>query len=560
MKNFYEILEVEKNATSSEIKKAYNKLLRKYPPEKEAEKYKEIREAYDTLKDEKSRKNYDTYFSYGDKIKKLEESAKNQIETENYIQAEKDLKKILIIAEDIAHIREMLGEVLRLQKKYSESLIQFKRLTEEYPTNADYYVKLGKVYDDKKQYSDAEREYLKAYSLDFSNPLAINSIVYLYINQNNTDKAIKFLEKEIYRDNSLDFDDFYALTQLIECYVFKNDKNGVQKVIKDIKKIIPADEDSKKYISWKLAKLGCQIHEIKMYSLASEVLKLSADLDPKNPNIKEVLELAELYGMTEDLLNDESLYGPIKGPILFYMHGTEENQKQRKENLELIGKILDGTNLNVLEQMKVSLEKIKSKYRPLYLEVKEMYIAVETDLNRQLPFVKEFHRMVSNQGISESLRYCVYALATGDDRELKNGIERLGRDRSSELIISIELTQANYPKVYERFKVFFNNLKNTLNKQSSSSSSGGCYVATAVYGSYDCGEVWTLRRFRDQKLAETKYGRLFIKVYYAVSPSLVKWFGKTGWFKKMWKKPLDLLVTKLQEKGIENTPYDDRKW
>ena len=27
------------------------------------------------------------------------------------------------------------------------------------------------------------------------------------------------------------------------------------------------------------------------------------------------------------------------------------------------------------------------------------------------------------------------------------------------------------------------------------SSAGPCYVATAVYGSYDCPEVWTLRRF-----------------------------------------------------------------
>ena len=26
---------------------------------------------------------------------------------------------------------------------------------------------------------------------------------------------------------------------------------------------------------------------------------------------------------------------------------------------------------------------------------------------------------------------------------------------------------------------------------------GGCYVATAVYGSYDCPQVWTLRRVRD---------------------------------------------------------------
>ena len=27
----------------------------------------------------------------------------------------------------------------------------------------------------------------------------------------------------------------------------------------------------------------------------------------------------------------------------------------------------------------------------------------------------------------------------------------------------------------------------------------GCYVATCVYGSYDCPEVWVLRRFRDNK-------------------------------------------------------------
>ena len=46
---------------------------------------------------------------------------------------------------------------------------------------------------------------------------------------------------------------------------------------------------------------------------------------------------------------------------------------------------------------------------------------------------------------------------------------------------------------------------------SSGSSSGGCYVATAVYGSYDCPQVWTLRRYRDYTLAETWYGRAFIR-------------------------------------------------
>lgn len=95
---------------------------------------------------------------------------------------------------------------------------------------------------------------------------------------------------------------------------------------------------------------------------------------------------------------------------------------------------------------------------------------------------------------------------------------------------------------------------------SSSGSSGGCDVATAVYGSYDCPQVWTLRRYHDYTLAETWYGRAFIRTYYAISPTLVKWFGHTSWFKKMWKGKLDRMVSDLNSKGVENTPYQDRDW
>ena len=87
---------------------------------------------------------------------------------------------------------------------------------------------------------------------------------------------------------------------------------------------------------------------------------------------------------------------------------------------------------------------------------------------------------------------------------------------------------------------------------------GGCYVATAVYGSYDCPEVWTLRRFRDFTLDETWYGRLFIKSYYATSPTFVKYFGNVKLFKLQGKKLLDKWVAKLNSKGYESTPYKDK--
>lgn len=41
----------------------------------------------------------------------------------------------------------------------------------------------------------------------------------------------------------------------------------------------------------------------------------------------------------------------------------------------------------------------------------------------------------------------------------------------------------------------------------------------------------------------------FVKVYYAISPTLVKWFGNTDAFKSLCKRPLDKLVKSLQSKG-----------
>ena len=85
----------------------------------------------------------------------------------------------------------------------------------------------------------------------------------------------------------------------------------------------------------------------------------------------------------------------------------------------------------------------------------------------------------------------------------------------------------------------------------------GCYIATSVYGSYDCAEVWTLRRFRDQYLEHKWWGRFFIKAYYSVSPIIIDVFGKHKWFNIFWRNQLDKMTKKLKRKGYEDTPYID---
>ena len=87
---------------------------------------------------------------------------------------------------------------------------------------------------------------------------------------------------------------------------------------------------------------------------------------------------------------------------------------------------------------------------------------------------------------------------------------------------------------------------------------GGCYIATAVYGSYDCPEVWTLRRFRDLYLAGSRGGRILIKLYYLISPTIVRYLGKGELFRHWGRGILDRFVRQLNRQGVSSKPYVDR--
>ena len=87
--------------------------------------------------------------------------------------------------------------------------------------------------------------------------------------------------------------------------------------------------------------------------------------------------------------------------------------------------------------------------------------------------------------------------------------------------------------------------KSSIAEEKVSTNSGGCYIATCVYGSYDCPQVWILRRYRDNTLLKTWYGKLFVHTYYAVSPTVVKLLGNKKAFHIFWKRKLDRITNKL---------------
>lgn len=189
------------------------------------------------------------------------------------------------------------------------------------------------------------------------------------------------------------------------------------------------------------------------------------------------------------------------------------------ENPDSLSKALDFLNQN-----RSCAEKALQLYR------------AEGDIEGQIDSLKqlaESYALIYNSDFELAEKYAHEAIALGGKNpELQNLLESIAENREA----FQPYQGASHP---------------------STSSGGGCYIATAVYGSYDCPEVWTLRRFRDTKLAKTVVGKLFIMIYYRTSPFLVSKFGNREKVRQLCKVLLDKLVARLNMSGISSEPYVD---
>ena len=126
MKNYYEILEVDKNASEEVIEKAYKTLAKKYHPDLQnnsncQDKIRQINEAYEILSNDFKRREYD------EKIKRQSVSIEeyNRIIQENN-RLKKDLKRVANQRE-MSQNQERLEEMSIMQRYYE----QIKKATKQ---------------------------------------------------------------------------------------------------------------------------------------------------------------------------------------------------------------------------------------------------------------------------------------------------------------------------------------------------------------------------------------------------------------------------------------------
>ncbi len=78
----------------------------------------------------------------------------------------------------------------------------------------------------------------------------------------------------------------------------------------------------------------------------------------------------------------------------------------------------------------------------------------------------------------------------------------------------------------------------------------GCFVATAAFGTPLAEEINILRQWRDGMLSKSFAGKLFILIYYAVSPSLAAYISNNNRRRAVVRSVLKPLVKYLQVRCV----------
>lgn len=71
---------------------------------------------------------------------------------------------------------------------------------------------------------------------------------------------------------------------------------------------------------------------------------------------------------------------------------------------------------------------------------------------------------------------------------------------------------------------------------------GNCFIATAAYGNYFESEVEILKIFRDTFLMKSFFGRIFVRIYYHVSPCIARRIKRNETLKKITRMMLTPLI------------------
>ncbi|MFH4968738.1 CFI-box-CTERM domain-containing protein [Gaetbulibacter sp. M240] len=113
--------------------------------------------------------------------------------------------------------------------------------------------------------------------------------------------------------------------------------------------------------------------------------------------------------------------------------------------------------------------------------------------------------------------------------------------------ISLYVRSEYFQETYLFINTYFKNKLEEEAIKGETGSNSSCFIATACYKDYYSKEVIFFRNYRDSRLSKSLIGRLFIFIYYNISPILYKPVFNSPKTSFVFKKVLDKLHKILKQ-------------
>ena len=467
---FYELLELSPQSSPSDIKRNYFRLVRKYSPEKHPERFKSIREAYETLSDPKAKENYDSLQQHGEQISELVSKAGKAMSEEDWKAAIPIFKKILVLLPRENAARNQLGICFTRLEDWDNALKVYRKLTKDVADVPLYWLNYGVVFkgyagslddDDTRKsslYQQAREQFKEAIDLE-----PYNSEPYLEISRTYTDegvytKALSWAERAIGADGKTDLQDFETLFYICVIHLRSSEFKKIQSVAERIISLLPKDdEDARKYVAARfynfgveIARLGFANSNVTLLDAARLFFKAAKTFDPNDEDINQLKgsldNLIQAYELFDSFKEDSHLSPGFSRLAAFSLSNALNHEIENKDKVfnDILNEIFSVQPAVILS----SVRRIKSLYFPIY-----------------------------------------------------------------------QLNDSLFDKIQEAAQ------EGLLEKQNQDKKKKGCFLTTACVSyaglSDDCFELQTLRDFRDNYLASTPVGEALIEEYYEEAPIIL---------------------------------------
>lgn len=266
--------------------------MRSYTPERAPEEFKRVREAYETLSDPATRKEYENRLDPA--VERLMESAFKAMNAESYEDAERQFKQALLHVPELHYARNMLGLCLLYKGEATKAITQFERLLQVPEAPSTWYGNAGVAYHKAERYRDAESAFGKAIAKAIDNPVDyIVALADVYLDQKQYEKAVDTLEKGIALDGTVDFQDLRYFTKLLEVRIWEGDEKGVSAVLHRLQ-AIELDEEERRFVAFKLGMLSQQLLGAGGASFARPISTSARFFQPDDPDYFALERVAQL--------------------------------------------------------------------------------------------------------------------------------------------------------------------------------------------------------------------------------------------------------------------------